>query len=69
VLVHGRDRRRIEATLEELCQSATGEAPRGDLADLSSLAEVRRLASEVGEREQRLDRSGQQRRHRVGPPC
>jgi NAD(P)-dependent dehydrogenase (short-subunit alcohol dehydrogenase family) len=48
VLVHGRDRGRIEDTVAEVPGS------RGYLADLSSLAEVRRLASEVLEREPAL---------------
>ncbi len=49
MLVHGRSRERIDATLAQLGSG------RGYLADLSSLAEVRRLAAEVREREDRLD--------------
>ena len=51
VLVHGRSRERVDATLAEL----PGEGHRGYLADLSSLDEVRRLAAEVNGREERLD--------------
>jgi NAD(P)-dependent dehydrogenase (short-subunit alcohol dehydrogenase family) len=55
VLVHGRDRRKGEATLEEI-RSASGS---GKLeyhnADLSSLDEVRRLADEVAEDRPGLD--------------
>jgi NAD(P)-dependent dehydrogenase (short-subunit alcohol dehydrogenase family) len=51
VLVHGRSQERVEATLAEL----PGEGHRGYLADLSSLDEVRGLATEVNEREERLD--------------
>jgi NAD(P)-dependent dehydrogenase (short-subunit alcohol dehydrogenase family) len=51
ILAHGRSRERLDATLAEL----PGEGHRGYLADLSSLAEVRRLAAEVNEREERLD--------------
>jgi NAD(P)-dependent dehydrogenase (short-subunit alcohol dehydrogenase family) len=50
VLVHGRSAERIAATIEGL----HGEA-RGYRADLASLDEVRRLAAEVLEREERLD--------------
>jgi NAD(P)-dependent dehydrogenase (short-subunit alcohol dehydrogenase family) len=50
VLVHGRAPERIEATLAEL----DGDA-RGYRADLSALAEVRRLAAEVHDAEPRLD--------------
>ena len=50
VLVHGRSMERIDTTLGEL----PGEA-RAYRADLASLDQVRRLAAEVLEREQRLD--------------
>jgi NAD(P)-dependent dehydrogenase (short-subunit alcohol dehydrogenase family) len=50
VLVHGRSDERIAATLDEL----SGEK-RAYRADLASLDQVRRLAAEVLEREQRLD--------------
>jgi NAD(P)-dependent dehydrogenase (short-subunit alcohol dehydrogenase family) len=49
VLVHGRDEGRIADTLSEV------PGARGYLADLSSLAEVRRLAWEVREREPALN--------------
>jgi NAD(P)-dependent dehydrogenase (short-subunit alcohol dehydrogenase family) len=51
VLVHGRSQERIDATLAEL----PGEGHRGYRADLASLGEVRGLAAEVSEREERLD--------------
>jgi NAD(P)-dependent dehydrogenase (short-subunit alcohol dehydrogenase family) len=50
VLVHGRDPGRIERTVAEL----PGDA-RGYQADLSSLAEVRRLGEQVAASEERLD--------------
>src|SRR5919108_2814470 len=50
VLVHGRSEQRIADTLAELSDRA-----RGYRADLSSLAEVRRMAHEVRARESRLD--------------
>jgi NAD(P)-dependent dehydrogenase (short-subunit alcohol dehydrogenase family) len=50
VLVHGRSEERIAGTLSELSDRA-----RGYRADLSSLAEVRRLADEVLAGEERLD--------------
>jgi NAD(P)-dependent dehydrogenase (short-subunit alcohol dehydrogenase family) len=51
VLVHGRSQERIDDTIAEL----PGEGHRGYLADLASLEQVRRLAAEVNEREERLD--------------
>jgi NAD(P)-dependent dehydrogenase (short-subunit alcohol dehydrogenase family) len=50
VLVHGRSEQRIADTLAEL-----SDRSRGYRADLSSLAEVRRLADEVLEHEPELD--------------
>jgi NAD(P)-dependent dehydrogenase (short-subunit alcohol dehydrogenase family) len=50
VLVHGRSDERIAATLAELHDST-----RAYRADLSSLAEARRLAEDVRENERRLD--------------
>jgi NAD(P)-dependent dehydrogenase (short-subunit alcohol dehydrogenase family) len=51
VLAHGRSQERLDETLGEL----PGDGHRGYLADLASLDEVRRLAAEVNEREERLD--------------
>jgi NAD(P)-dependent dehydrogenase (short-subunit alcohol dehydrogenase family) len=51
VLVHGRSQERIDATLAEL----PDEGHRGYRADFSSLGEVRSLADELRQREQRLD--------------
>src|SRR5215210_7690999 len=51
VLVHGRSQERIDDTLAELGR----EGHRGYRADLSSLAEVRALATEVSEAEERLE--------------
>jgi len=54
VLAHGRRRERLDGLLDEL--RSAGDAPvRGCLADLSSLDEVRRMAGEVVEAEERLD--------------
>ena len=55
VLVHGRSRERGEDTLGEVRRTAGGERARLYLADLSSLAQVRRLAAEVEAGHQRLD--------------
>ncbi|HEV2770318.1 MAG TPA: SDR family NAD(P)-dependent oxidoreductase [Solirubrobacteraceae bacterium] len=53
VLAHGRRRERLDALLGEL--EAAGRAPaRGYLADLASLEEVRRMAREVLDAEERL---------------
>ncbi len=55
VLVHGRSRERGEATVGELRAAAGDERAHLHLADLSSLAEVRRLAAEVEAAHERLD--------------
>ena len=55
VLVHGRSRERGEAVLGELSGSAGGDRAQLYLADLSSLAEVRRLAAEIEAGHERLD--------------
>jgi len=55
VLVHGRDRDRLETTIGELRAQAGEDRVRGHLADLASLAEVTRLADEVERSEPRLD--------------
>jgi NAD(P)-dependent dehydrogenase (short-subunit alcohol dehydrogenase family) len=49
VLVHGRSPERVERTVEEI------GAADGHVADFSSLAQVRRLAEELNESEDRLD--------------
>jgi NAD(P)-dependent dehydrogenase (short-subunit alcohol dehydrogenase family) len=49
ILVHGRSRERAQETLDEV------PGGRAYIADLSSLADVRRLADEVLAREERLD--------------
>jgi NAD(P)-dependent dehydrogenase (short-subunit alcohol dehydrogenase family) len=55
VLVHGRDRSRLDDTVDEIGQATGNERVRGYLADLSSLAAVRGLAEEVLAAEPRLD--------------
>ena len=47
VLVHGRNRERVDRTLSELGGDGSSTGPRGFAADLSSLDETRRLAREV----------------------
>jgi NAD(P)-dependent dehydrogenase (short-subunit alcohol dehydrogenase family) len=54
VLVHGRDRKKGEAVLEEVRAAGSKDAQLY-VADLASLDEVRRLADEVAARETRLD--------------
>ncbi|MBA2442361.1 MAG: SDR family NAD(P)-dependent oxidoreductase [Rubrobacter sp.] len=54
VLLHGRDREKVEETLEEVRAAGSGEC-RGYVADLSSLDEVRRLAEGVASDNERLD--------------
>jgi NAD(P)-dependent dehydrogenase (short-subunit alcohol dehydrogenase family) len=55
VLVHGRSRERGEATVAGLREESGNERVHLHLADLSSLAEVRRLAEEVLDAHDRLD--------------
>ena len=55
VLVHGRDTRRIEAALAEIREKTGNDRLRGYLADLSSLADVRRLADQLRATEPRLE--------------
>jgi len=55
VVVAGRSRERATATVEEIRRETGNESVEFMLADLSSQAEVRRLAEEFKERHQRLD--------------
>lgn len=54
VLVHGRDPARVSATVMEISAGAPGKVE-GVVADFASLADVRRLASEVKDRTDHLD--------------
>ena len=55
VFVHGRSRERGEQTLAELGRDTGSERMQLHLADLSSLAEVRRLAEDIERAHDRLD--------------
>ncbi len=55
VLLHGRNRERLGAALEELRREAGSEKLRSYLADLSSLGAVRGLAERILSDEERLD--------------
>ncbi len=55
VLLHGRNRERVDRALAELGGDGRGAGPRGFAADLSSLDETRRLAREVAGATDRLD--------------
>lgn len=55
VLVHGRDQGRIDAALAEIHEKTGSERLRGYLADLASLAAVRRLSEELLAAEPSLD--------------
>src|SRR5829696_2321722 len=55
VLLHGRSRERLEATLEEAREETGSEKLGSYLADLSSLGEVRALAERVLAEQGRLD--------------
>jgi NAD(P)-dependent dehydrogenase (short-subunit alcohol dehydrogenase family) len=55
VLLHGRSRKRLEATLEEAREGTGSEKLGFYLADLSSLGEVRTLAERVLTEQDRLD--------------
>jgi retinol dehydrogenase 12 len=55
VVVHGRDAARVEAVCRDIDAAANAQRAFGLVADLSSQAEVRRLAADVGQRFPRLD--------------
>jgi retinol dehydrogenase 12 len=55
VIIHGRDSGRVETTRRIVSHSANHDRVYGVVADLGSLAEVRRLAAEIGDRHDRLD--------------
>jgi NAD(P)-dependent dehydrogenase (short-subunit alcohol dehydrogenase family) len=55
VLVHGRDEKRIDATVHELQRAFPNAEIRSYRSDFASLADVRALAREVEARESRLD--------------
>lgn len=55
VLVHGRDRGKVDAVINELSPTSHGAGHSGYVADLSSLAEVRRVGDEIAASERRLD--------------
>ena len=55
VLLHGRSRERVEAAVREIGEETENDGLSYYLADLSSLAEVRRLAGEVSSDHARLD--------------
>ncbi len=55
VLLHGRSRERCEAVLKEVRRQTGSEGSRYYLADLSSLAAVRKLAEQIVSEHDRLD--------------
>lgn len=55
VVVHGRDPRRCETVVQEIRERTENPRVESVLADLSSMAEVRRLASEILTRYPRID--------------
>jgi NAD(P)-dependent dehydrogenase (short-subunit alcohol dehydrogenase family) len=55
VLIHGRNRERLEAALSEIRSETGNEKPGSYLADLSSLGEVRALAEQILLDRDRLD--------------
>jgi NAD(P)-dependent dehydrogenase (short-subunit alcohol dehydrogenase family) len=55
VLIHGRDAKRIESTLDRMMAETRNNRLKGYRADLSDLSQVRRLAREIASRHQRLD--------------
>jgi NAD(P)-dependent dehydrogenase (short-subunit alcohol dehydrogenase family) len=55
VIVHGRDDTRVRGVCARLRQSAPNMSIDGVVADLDSLAGVRRLAAQVGDEHERLD--------------
>jgi NAD(P)-dependent dehydrogenase (short-subunit alcohol dehydrogenase family) len=55
VLLHGRDQARLEETRREIQEATGSDRLRAYRADFSSLDEVRRLAREVSDEQERLD--------------
>ncbi len=55
VILHGRDRAKLERVEGEVRRATGNKRTEGYLADLSSLAEVRRLAAEVQDDHEHLD--------------
>ena len=55
MLVHGRDGERCRATVDEIRAASGNDRVHGYVADLSALANVRRLADEVTRDHERLD--------------
>jgi NAD(P)-dependent dehydrogenase (short-subunit alcohol dehydrogenase family) len=55
VLVHGRSRERVDATIADIAATSGSDRLVGYLADLSSLQAVRGLAEEIAARDGRLD--------------
>lgn len=55
VLLHGRNEKRMEATVREIREETGNDKPRHYLVDLSSLDEVRELADKIRSEHDRLD--------------
>jgi NAD(P)-dependent dehydrogenase (short-subunit alcohol dehydrogenase family) len=55
LILHGRDRRKLDAAAEDIRDSRGGPRPHTILADLADLTQVRRLARDVREATGRLD--------------
>jgi NAD(P)-dependent dehydrogenase (short-subunit alcohol dehydrogenase family) len=55
LILHGRDRRRLDRAADEIGGTAGTDRPRTVLADLTELAQVRRLAADVQQATDRLD--------------
>ena len=55
VLLHGRDKERVETTAREIREETNNDKLRYYVADFSSLDEVRRLAEEVRSNHAHLD--------------
>ena len=55
LILHGRDRRRLDRAADEIGGTAGAGRPRTVLADLADLAQVRRLAADVRQATDRLD--------------
>ena len=55
LILHGRDRRRLDDAADEIGGTGGADRPRTVLADLADLAQVRRLAADVRQATDRLD--------------
>src|ERR1035441_7915644 len=69
LILHGRDRRKLDAAADHLRAAHGGQRPHTVLADLADLAQIRRLAGDVRGAAGRLDGLLANARIRPGHPA